>query len=88
MERITYAIDTDTGLAVSRQGDCFAWPILDYEGMTPDNGFAANYYLEKIPVLSVAGRVLAGLQWTRKIPMEVKNLHRVFWGMAPLKEGR
>ncbi len=88
MQRITYAIDTDTGLVVSRQGSDFAWPILDYEGMTPENRFAANYHLEMIAVVLVPGRIFDGLWWTRKIPVEVKNTHRAFWGMTPLKEGK
>lgn len=80
---ISYAVDLDTGLFVSRVGDEFAWPILDYDGMGPENNFTPTYYLERIPVLE-AGRVL--LKYTRNVPLFLKNEHRKFWGLRPLKD--
>lgn len=82
--RIMYAIDTDTGMIVSRVESQYAWPILDFEGMKPENNFQTNYFLEKISVYEAHG---TRLHHTRKIPIEAKNFHRVFWGMKPLKEG-
>jgi hypothetical protein len=81
MARIMYAIDCDTGMVVSRIGDKYAWPILDYEGMTPDNSFKTEYYLEAVSIFDVPR---ANLKYTRKIPLEVKNFHRAFWGMKLL----
>jgi len=85
MRNITYAIDLETGLVVSRVGSELAWPILDYEGMLPENNYAMNYCLEKISVSSVAGYYWSLLKWTRKIPLEIKNIHRRFWGFKELK---
>ena len=82
--RITYAIDQETGLIISRVESELAWPILDYDNMLPENNYAMNYHLEKMDVLCVAGRAWNLLKWTKKIPVEIKNLHRIFWGMKPL----
>ena len=51
MKNITYAIDKDTGQVYSRFGNNIAIPILDYEGMTPQNNFKTNYFLESHSVL-------------------------------------
>lgn len=83
MRTITYAIEDSTGFVASRVGNEIAFPILDYEGMTPENNFATLYALEKMSVISVASWI-SDLQWTRKIPVEIKNLHRAFWGMPAL----
>lgn len=85
MRNITYAIDLDTGLVVSRVGSELAWPILDYENMLPENNFTMFYNLEKIPVISVCN-YWGNLKWTRKIPLEIKNIHRRFWGFKELKK--
>lgn len=82
--RIMYAVDLDTAQIVSRIGSQYAWPILDFEGMKPENNFQANYYLEKISIHDAHG---TRLHHTRKIPIEAKNFHRAFWGMKPLKGG-
>ena len=81
---IRYAIEADTGLVYSRVGDQVAVPVLDYEGMTPANNFAMAYNLEKYLVYALAGE-WGYYRWTRKIPTPIKNLHRAFWGMKPLK---
>lgn len=86
MKNITYAIDVDTNLVISRVDDEVAWPILDYEGMLPENNYAMNYNLEKISVSSLSARNWNGLKWTKKIPVDVKNLHRRFWGFKELKK--
>ena len=79
---IMYAIDMDTGLVISRVGDQYAWPILDFEGMKPENDFEMVYNLEKVPVHSTCDE---RLKHTRKISLEQKNFHREFWGMKKVK---
>ena len=86
MRNITYAIDLDTGLVVSRVGNELAWPILDYEEMSPENNYAMNYHLEKMSVYSAVTYCWSALKWTRKIPVEIKNIHRRFWGFKELKK--
>jgi len=85
MKTIQYAIDTETGMVISRVGSEFAWPILEYDKMLPGNDYTMNYSLEKMPVSRIAGRYWLGLKWTRKIPKQIKNTHRLFWGMRELK---
>ena len=82
--RITYAVDQETGLVVSRVESELAWPILDYDNMKSENNYRIEYYLEKIPVSDTTGRVWDLLKWTKKIPVEIKNRHRIFWNMKPL----
>ena len=82
---ITYAEDMDTGLVISRVGSELAWPILQYQEMAPENSFAPSYELEKIALMAVA-REWSRLRWTREIPSSIKNLHREFWGMKPLRD--
>lgn len=84
MRTIQYGLDTNSGLVVSRVGGEVAVPILDWDAMTPSNGFAMTYYLERCPVFSLAGRAWDAIKWTRKLPAEVKNLHRAFWGFKSL----
>ena len=84
---ITYAIDEDSGVVVSRVGGEIAWPILQWERIGIGGDFTAplEYELETIPVVSV-GRAWRALRWTRKVPAAIKNRHRSFWGMAPVRE--
>ncbi len=82
---IQYGVDKDTGLVISRVNSEVAIPILDYGAMTPDNNFKMDYHLEKAGVLSLAGYAWNCIKWTRKIPTALKNRHRFFWGMKPLK---
>ena len=84
MRTITYAIN-GTGLVVSRVGSELAWPILEYDKMLPENNYEMDYHLEKITVFSVAGHIWDMLKWTKKIPQELKNKHREFWGFSKLK---
>ena len=81
---IQYAIETETRMVVSRVGSELAWPVLDFENMRPENNYTMNYYLEKISVVSACSS-MQYLKWTRKIPRNIKNLHRRFWGMKELK---
>jgi hypothetical protein len=89
---ITYAVDLETGLVVSRfkpsrkdgkhEPDQLAWPVLQYQDMVPENHFTAGLKLEK---MDLGALVHASLRWTKKIPVSIKNQHRGFWGMKPLK---
>jgi hypothetical protein len=80
---ITYAIDKVSGLVFSQVGREIAFPVLDYKGMNPENNFRIKYYLEKGPALTAY--IGTDLRWSRKIPNAVKNVHRAFWNMKPLK---
>ena len=81
---IQYMVDQESGLVWSRVNGEVAIPILDWEGMKPENSFQTNYYLEKYKAFDVI-RELNNLKRTRKIPTALKNIHRKFWGMKPLK---
>jgi len=86
VKNITYAIHTD-GYVVSRVGRDIAWPVLDYKGMTPGNNYQMIYNLERMSVFGI-GPEWDLLKWTKKIPIEVKNEHRAFWGMKPISSKR
>jgi hypothetical protein len=88
---ITYAVDLDTGRAWSRveghptAGDLkVAVAVLDYERIGEGGSFSGplTYNLE---AMDVSALIHARLRWTRKVPLEAKNLHRRFWGMPLLK---
>lgn len=79
---ITYAIENETGLVWSRMSSEVAIPTVDFESGHPDNNFEMDIKLEKDSVFACTH---ADLTWTKKIPKEVKNIHRAFWGMKPLK---
>ena len=85
MKTIQYAIDTETGLVVSRVGSEVAWPILDYENALPENDYGMDYHLMRFPILTLSGHYWSILKWTKKIPKIIKNTHREFWGFAKLK---
>ena len=81
--RISYMIDPETGMAYSRVGNEVAIPVLDFDGMKPENRYETNYNLEKFNVLHIASHLNQCIG-TRKIPVEIKNRHREFWGMKRL----
>jgi len=81
---ITYAIDQETGMVVSRVGNEVYHPVLDFEGMTPENNFHMGYFYMKMPIRHL-GPCWWMYKWTKKIPVEIKNFHREFWGFKPLK---
>ena len=83
MKNIMYMVDQDTGLVFSKVYHEVAVPVLDFEGMRPDNGFKTAYNLEKMPDYHVYP--YCHVIHTKKIPVELKNLHRKFWGMEALK---
>jgi len=81
---ILYGVNRSDGTVVSRVGSEVAWPILDWDAMQPENNFSTRYDLEKVDVLSI-GTEYRYIKWTKKIPVEVKNIHREFWGFKPLR---
>jgi hypothetical protein len=83
-KNIRYGIDCETGLVWSRVGSQVALPVLQYDQMIPDNNFRTIYALEKFDVIHLIGSAYNAVKWTRKIPAQIKNLHRQFWGMKPL----
>ncbi len=84
MKTIMYAINTETGHIISRVDSDVAIPVLQYGDMQPENNFTPTYKLEKMPVFAIAGEY-GMYKWTRKVPLYMKNKHREFWGMKPLK---
>ena len=82
---IQYMIDRDTEMVWSRVNSEVAIPVLDFGGMKPENNWMMNYSLEKFSVLH-QGVINANVICTRKIPIKIKNFHRKFWGMKPLKK--
>lgn len=80
---IQYMIDRETGTVWSQVNSEVAIPVLDFAGMLPENNFKTEYNLEKFDI-SILYR--ANVIHTRKIPTKLKNAHRKFWGMKPIKE--
>lgn len=80
---IQYMVES-SGTVWSRVGDKVALPVVDYDGMTPENNYRLDYKLEAFSVFD-AGVRLVELTGTRKIPLRLKNFHRKFWGMTPIK---
>lgn len=78
---ITYGV-TDDGMVCSHYGNEIAFPVLQYDKMSPQNNFATFYHLEKDSVFTLCG---LHLKWTKKIPIRIKNLHRKYWGLKQLK---
>jgi hypothetical protein len=86
MRTIQYAIDTDTELVWSRvYGEGVAIPVIDFESGSDDNDFEMSTPLEKFDEFEVLPMMDGLLTWTKKIPKEVKNMHREFWGFKLLK---
>jgi len=92
---ITYGIEPD-GTVISRVDSEIAFPVLDFaaigqggDGFQPgDFRGPERYSLKKSPVhpyFREGDVTYAEVRWTKKIPIPVKNLHRKFWGMRPLK---
>lgn len=84
---IQYGVDQNTGLVWSRVGSMIALPVLQFDQMVPDDNYTTKYELEIFDVIQLVGSAYNAVKWTRKIPLRLKNLHREFWGMKPLKIG-
>jgi hypothetical protein len=91
---ITYAVDLQTGQWWSRvEGHTtagkqkVALPVLDYEAIGVGGDFTKplTFHLE---AMGIEALLHADLRWTRKASVAVKNMHRAFWGMPPLRPGR
>jgi hypothetical protein len=82
-KRIYYGIDEMTGLVFSRFEGQIAVPVIAFDEMKPEDNFEIKTNLEKFP-----HDTLRHMQpiFTRKIPLAIKNEHRIFWGLKPLKE--
>ena len=83
INRVEYAIDTETGIVISRVNSEVAIPILGYDDMKPENNYQGKYHLEKMDVINLS-HTWDNYKWTRKIPFDIKNQHRKFWKMKPL----
>ena len=84
MRTIQYGIDPQTYQVWSRVGSEVAVPVLDFESGTFVNNFTMDTRIEKFSVFAVASD-WNYLKHTRKIPIEIKNIHRKFWGFKELK---
>ena len=88
---LSYGVCQETGFYVSWIRDhpdhrnSVAWPVLDYESIGENGDYTQpfEYNLEEFDPVAVLPRT--DVRWTRKIPIDVKNLHREFWGLKPLK---
>jgi len=86
MKHIEYAIDRTSGMVISRVDSEIAVPVLQFDRMSPQNNFLPVYMLERMSVFHLAATLLwDNYQWTKKIPVEIKNRHRKFWGMKELE---
>lgn len=81
---ITYAYNIEDGMVISRVDHEIAHPVLDFVGMKPENNWEMRYNLEKFNINALHGQWHL-YKWTKKIPTELKNRHREFWGFKPLK---
>lgn len=45
-----------------------------------------RYRLERLYLIEVPREDWLSLKWTRKVPIKVKNWHRNFWGLKPLRQ--
>ena len=85
MKTIQYGINENTGHVCSRLGSEVAIPVLEYDKMSPENNFETVYQLEKFDIITLASQWNC-IHWTRKLPVELKNTHRSFWGFKPLRQ--
>lgn len=96
MKRLTYGIDRD-GYLISRMSghrrgdDDLCIPVLDYDAIGQGGDFTGplTYHLEQFPLTTILADSINwwhGIVWTKKIPVRMKNQHRAFWGMKPLRE--
>ncbi len=66
----------------SRYGDQVVYSSLLYH-----EGYECALALESLAVSNNLHYLVNGKgRWTKKVPAEWKNVHRKFWGLAPLKE--
>lgn len=75
---ICYGVD-EAGNLVSKLGISFAWPVLDFASMTPDNGFAADYDLQLVPDREVSFFDQPKSVRKDAVPPDVRKQHETFW---------
>ena len=88
MRSIHYRIDRDTGMVWSQVfGEGWAIPVYQFSDFGNDGDFTGEIpvKLEKFDTFAVSCRLMDSLIYTKKIPREIKNCHRKFWGMKELK---
>lgn len=85
---IEYAIDLGTDQVVSRVGDEFLWPVLDFEKIGQDGNFNKpfTYTLTKMSGRDCLYSWSRNCIHTKQIPLTTKNEHRALWGFPLLKE--
>ena len=85
MRYLTYCVHKDNGLVYSRMGDKLAVPVLQFDRIGKDGDFTKplEYELERMSVFEISEE-WRRLKWTKKIPAQIKNMHRQFWGFKPL----
>ena len=81
---IQYAYNRDDGLVISRVGSELAIPVYQYADFGNDGDFTGEIpmQLERFDLFAITWR---DYTWTRKVPTELKNRHRQFWGMGNIK---
>jgi len=83
--RIQYSIDCESGLVYSQvRGEGWAIPVYQFADFGNDGDFTGEIPMKLEKFSHLSGSDYHGLIHTRKIPVELKNLHRTFWGMKPL----
>lgn len=80
MKNITYAVNKDGFYA--RCGDRIAFFELDYKNMKPENNFFEKYTISDCSVFEFGSQ---NVRWTKKIPINIKNMFRKHFGLAELK---
>lgn len=91
---ITYGVEKDTGIVVSRVESEIACPVLNFaaigmggDGFEPGDFRGPNRWnLERIHIAALGTGWWGSIRWTKKIPLDLKNRHRAFWGFKALKE--
>lgn len=82
MEQLQYFYNVNEGLwgaKLRRRG--LSYPVLQYAEGTPENNFSMPLKLEDIG----ESYPIDGEAHTKKAPVYVKNAHREFWGLKPLR---
>jgi len=91
MKQITYFVgSSEEDLLVSRCGDEALISRISYKKFEDYEGEEVHAYevypdADKNLFFDVLSSVEHGI-WTKKIPVEWKNIHRCRWGLRPLKE--
>ena len=88
MRSIHYRIDRDTGMVWSQVfGEGWSIPVYQYSDFGNNGDFTGEIpvKLERYGIEAVSYRIMNSLIYTKKIPKEIKNVHRKFWGMKELK---